>query len=288
MKKYSSLLLIFFLTALSLSACNALIEKQQNISQTKETPPAAKMIMPQSLAVETSTATKKITAQALVVETSTAVKKITAQAFAVCIFAAAQTYVVPPSVLIGILNVEGGRIGQAIRNPNNTYSLGPMHINTIWIPELASYWGISEKEAMHRVRDDVCVNISVGAWILRKKINQTGSLSEGVAYYYSATPQLGHNYRKKVIEVMRKYRLMRTSDKLVASLRADREDSEKIPNEVMKKYQFTRHQDKLVTLIRSNSKNLEKISNIEDPKKLNSNEKKYIEGLLDAILPKIK
>ena len=36
---------------------------------------------------------------------------ITPQALAVCIFAAAQTYVVPPSVLLGILNVEGGRIG---------------------------------------------------------------------------------------------------------------------------------------------------------------------------------
>ena len=41
---------------------------------------------------------------------------ITAQAFAVCIFAAAQTYAVPPPVILGILNVEGGKIGQAVRN----------------------------------------------------------------------------------------------------------------------------------------------------------------------------
>lgn len=143
---------------------------------------------------------------------------ITAQAFAVCIFAAAQTYAVPPSVLVGILNVEGGRIGQAVRNSNNTYDLGPMQINSIWIPELARYWGVSKSEAKRKVRNDACVNIGVAAWILRKKMNQTGSLSKGVAYYHSGTPRLGHNYRKKVIRAMQKYRLMRP-DKLIASIR---------------------------------------------------------------------
>ncbi|MCK4945118.1 MAG: lytic transglycosylase domain-containing protein [Alphaproteobacteria bacterium] len=143
---------------------------------------------------------------------------ITAQAFAVCIFAAAQTYVVPPSVIIGILNVEGGKVGQAVRNSNNTYDLGPMQINTLWIPELARYWGVSKSVATYRVRNDACVNIGVGAWILRKKINQTGSLSKGIAYYHSGTPRLGHKYRKKVINAMRKYRLMRNKDKRIASI----------------------------------------------------------------------
>ncbi|MFH1158396.1 MAG: lytic transglycosylase domain-containing protein [Pseudomonadota bacterium] len=107
-----------------------------------------------------------------------------------------------------------------MRNSNNTYDLGPMQINTIWIPELARYWGVSELTAMHRVRDDACVNVGVGAWILRSKMNQTGSLSKGVAYYHSATPRLGHNYRKKVISAMRKYRLMHHPDELVASIRS--------------------------------------------------------------------
>src|SRR3954470_14643627 len=105
---------------------------------------------------------------------------ITAQALAVCIFTAAQTYVVPPSVLLGILNVEGGRIGQAVGNTNGTYDLGPMQINTIWIPELANYWGVSPGAAMRAVRDDACINIGVGAWILRRNINNTGSLSQAI------------------------------------------------------------------------------------------------------------
>lgn len=140
---------------------------------------------------------------------------ITPQALAVCIFAAAQTYVVPPSVILGILNVEGGRIGQAVRNTNNTYDLGPMQINTIWIPQLARYWGVSESRAMQEVRDNACINIGVGAWILRTKMNETGSLYKGIAHYHSATPHLGHNYQAKVISAMQRYRLVRRPDDLL-------------------------------------------------------------------------
>lgn len=145
---------------------------------------------------------------------------ITPQALAVCIFTAAQTYVVPPSVILGILNVEGGRIGQAVRNTNNTYDLGPMQINTIWIPELARYWGVNESVALQKVRDDACINIGVGAWILRTNMNKTGSLSQGIAHYHSGTPHLGHKYRKKVMNAMERYRLIRRPEELLASARS--------------------------------------------------------------------
>ncbi len=140
---------------------------------------------------------------------------ITAQALAVCIFAAAQTYSVPPSVLLGILHVEGGRVGQAVKNTNDTYDLGPMQINTIWMPELAKHWGVSKDTAKRMVRDDACINIGVGAWILRRKINDTGSLYQGIAWYHSATPKFGHKYREKVVKAMQKYRLVREPNDLV-------------------------------------------------------------------------
>lgn len=142
---------------------------------------------------------------------------ITAQALAVCIFSAAQTYAVPPSVILGILHVEGGRVGQAVKNTNSTYDLGPMQINTLWIPELARHWRVSEKTALRMVRDDACVNIGVGAWILRTKMGETGSLYEGIAWYHSATSHLGHKYRDKVMRAMQKYRLVRAPSDLVTA-----------------------------------------------------------------------
>lgn len=144
---------------------------------------------------------------------------ITAQALAACIFAASQTYVVPPSVILGILHVEGGRVGQAVKNTNNTYDLGPMQINTIWIPQLAKYWDVPHQEATRLVKDDPCINIGVGAWILRTKMDQTGSLSQGIAYYHSATPKLGSNYRLKVMKAIERYKLVKTPNDIIASAR---------------------------------------------------------------------
>lgn len=142
---------------------------------------------------------------------------LTAQAFAACIFAAAQTYAVPPSVILGVLHVEGGKPGMASRNTNGTYDLGPMQINTIWVPQLARYWRVPEATALRMVRDNACVNIGVGAWILRSKMNQTGSLYRGIAHYHSATPEIGGRYRDKVMTAMQKYRLVRKPSDLVSA-----------------------------------------------------------------------
>lgn len=93
-----------------------------------------------------------------------------ANTLATCIFLASQTYGVPPAVLVGILHVEGGKVGQQVRNSNGTYDLGPMQINTIWMPELARHWQVPQSTAKRWVRDDGCINVAVGAWILRKKV----------------------------------------------------------------------------------------------------------------------
>lgn len=145
---------------------------------------------------------------------------ITAQALAVCIFAAAQTYSVPPAVIMGILHVEGGSVGMASKNTNGTEDLGPMQINTIWVPELARYWNVPQDTAKRLVRDDACVNIGVGAWILRKKINDTGSLYKGIAWYHSATPKFGTVYRQKVLKAMQRYQMMRRPEDIVSSANA--------------------------------------------------------------------
>ena len=141
---------------------------------------------------------------------------ITAQALALCIFTAAQTYSVPPTVILGVLHVEGGKVGMASPNTNGTFDLGPMQINTIWVPQLSKYWGVTEKTALRWVRDDACINIGVGAWILRAKMNQAGSMAAGIEHYHSATPPLGLRYRDKVMTAMRRYRLVRQPADLLA------------------------------------------------------------------------
>jgi hypothetical protein len=128
---------------------------------------------------------------------------LTAQAFATCVLLAANTYHVPAAVMIGIMNVEGGHIGQEVGpNRNGTYDLGPMQVNTRWLPALQKTWNVSSSTARSWVRDNGCVNVHVAAWILRQKMNDTGSLVGGIAAYHSATPKHGIPYANKVIAVM--------------------------------------------------------------------------------------
>jgi hypothetical protein len=126
-----------------------------------------------------------------------------------CVLLAANTYQLPPAVMIGIMEVEGGKIGQQSINFNGTYDLGPMQVNTVWLPKLADLWHVNQKTAYKWLRDDGCVNVHVAAWILKQKIVETGSLYGGISHYHSATPSLGTHYATKVITAMDKKGLIR-------------------------------------------------------------------------------
>jgi soluble lytic murein transglycosylase-like protein len=128
---------------------------------------------------------------------------------AACLMLASQTYAVPPAVLVGIYKAEGGKIGQEVSNKNGSYDLGPMQINTVWLPELAQEWGVSEKTARKWVRDDACTNVSVAAWILKSHLEETQSLSQAIAHYNSRTPIHGTKYKKRVINIMKDNGLVR-------------------------------------------------------------------------------
>lgn len=132
--------------------------------------------------------------------------------FAACLMVAAQTYSLPPAVLVGILHVEGGKVGQQVGpNRNGSYDLGPMQINTLWVPVLAREWGVSNGTAKRWIRDDACTNVNVAAWILRKNLDETKSLARAISWYNSRTPHIGYRYKKKVLTVMREKGLVVTS-----------------------------------------------------------------------------
>lgn len=134
-----------------------------------------------------------------------------------CLMLASQTYNVPPAVMVGIMQVEGGRVGQEVRNTNGTYDMGPMQINTIWLPDLARHWNVSQQTARSWVRDNGCVNMHVSAWILRAQLDKTQSLYKAIAYYHSATPEYGQPYARKVIKAMERHGLIDYNTKTAVS-----------------------------------------------------------------------
>jgi len=129
---------------------------------------------------------------------------------AACMMMAAHSYNVPPAVLAGIYKAEGGKVGQQVLNKNGSYDLGPMQINTIWLPELAKEWGVNKETAKTMVRDDACTNVNVAAWILRGHLDETKSLSQALQHYHSRTPKYGVKYKKRVLDLMTKNGLIKT------------------------------------------------------------------------------
>ncbi len=135
---------------------------------------------------------------------------VTAQVLATCLLMASNTYQVPAAVMIGIMHVEGGHVGQeAGPNVNGTYDLGPMQVNSRWLRQLSQIWHVNEHTARLWVRDNGCVNVHVAAWILKQRIDETGSLYGGIAGYHSMTTGLGYTYANKVVAVMDRKGLIR-------------------------------------------------------------------------------
>jgi soluble lytic murein transglycosylase-like protein len=110
-----------------------------------------------------------------------------------CVNEAAYEYHVPAKLIIAVLNTERGKIGQAVKNKNGTYDLGPMQINSSWWPKLYQYQ-VTPKQVL----TDACTNIRVGAWILAKEIASGGSLLVGVGDYHSHTMRYNQPYVQTV------------------------------------------------------------------------------------------
>lgn len=111
-----------------------------------------------------------------------------------CVKDAATASHVSPYVLLGVMKVEGGHPGQRVENTNGTVDMGPMQINSIWLPHLRSA-GIGPV----RLSNDGCINVAVGAAILAMELKRSGgNLSLAVGWYHSHTPYLAVRYRDKV------------------------------------------------------------------------------------------
>lgn len=136
---------------------------------------------------------------------------IGSKVLAACLMLASQTYSVPPAVMLSIYKAEGGKVGQEVRNTNGTSDLGPMQINTLWLPELAEKWGVSEETARKWVRDDACTNVGVAAWILKTHMDETQNLSQAISYYHSRTPRHGLKYKKRIEQILKENGLVKTS-----------------------------------------------------------------------------
>ncbi len=111
-----------------------------------------------------------------------------------CVVAVSQRYRVPIEIIAGILAQEHGQLGQKMPNRNGTYDMGPMQVNSFWLPFLHHY-GVGES---HMLRHG-CYNVAVGAWIVRyEQARKNSDIWQAVGRYHSPNPSLAASYALRV------------------------------------------------------------------------------------------
>lgn len=121
--------------------------------------------------------------------------------FLACMVATATYYHLPPRVLPSIQLVEGGHVGEASRNTDQSEDLGLMQINTRWVQPLAAFTRMPPATVRARLIHDGCFNVAAAGAILRTYLDENhGDLMAAVGDYHSHTPPLHQAYRLRVLD----------------------------------------------------------------------------------------
>jgi len=130
-----------------------------------------------------------------------------AAVFRGCVRVASRVNGVPPAVLLMLLQLEGGRLGEVSGNRNGTVDIGPFQVNEMWLPAVARHWGMPAAQAFPILRDNFCGNADAAAWILRGALADAhGDVWEGVGRYHSARSDLQAAYLRRVLAAARRLR----------------------------------------------------------------------------------
>lgn len=119
-----------------------------------------------------------------------------------CTIAASLTYKVPANVLLAVAEVEGGAVGQWVKNSNDTHDVGPMQFNTTYLDDLKRY-GISASD----VEGGGCYPYELAAWRIARHIayDKRGDVWQRAANYHSKTPKYNQIYRAKLLKAGAKW-----------------------------------------------------------------------------------
>jgi soluble lytic murein transglycosylase-like protein len=118
-----------------------------------------------------------------------------------CFNRAGEMYGVSPNLLSAIALTESS-YNQTAHNVNSDGSedLGLMQINSWWLSALAPY-----HIGRERLLSDGCLNIHVGAWILKQEIQRLGPTWRAVGAYNAKSPDKARRYAAQVYRAYRSH-----------------------------------------------------------------------------------
>lgn len=106
--------------------------------------------------------------------------------------------------LWGLRDQEGGWIGAAVVNSNGTYDLGPLQINSWWVPKISKLVGRPEAHVRFWLQNDACFNAEAARWIFLSGLAVTGDYWKAIGVYHSPTGWRQARYANSVAVHLRR------------------------------------------------------------------------------------
>lgn len=104
---------------------------------------------------------------------------------AACVHAAAGGKLWLERTLWGLRDQEAGWIGAEIANRNGTHDLGPLQINSRWVPRIARLVARPPDHVRYWLRFDPCFNAQAARWIFLSALATTDDYWKAVGVYHS-------------------------------------------------------------------------------------------------------
>lgn len=101
--------------------------------------------------------------------------------------------------LWGLRDQEGGWIGAEIANGDGSHDLGPLQVNSWWVPRLAAITGRPEPHIRHWLKLDPCFNVEAARWIFLSGLAATRDYWKAVGVYHSPTGWRQRRYATSVV-----------------------------------------------------------------------------------------
>ena len=97
---------------------------------------------------------------------------------------------------------EGGWIGAEVRNSDGSVDLGPMQVNSWWVPRIARLMNRSETQVRSWLRDDACFNVDAARWIFLSALPDAKDLWRAVGIHHSPTRWRQMRYARSIALIM--------------------------------------------------------------------------------------
>lgn len=124
-----------------------------------------------------------------------------AKIFAACIILAAEEYAIPPPILLGIYDADGGAIGESYTERGIT-SYGVMKVPETYIKEISSSLNVDKEDVINQLIQDPCFGTSMTAWKIRGYLNKTDSISKSLEMLGQDRGYSGDTFKKLVSKKM--------------------------------------------------------------------------------------